>query len=212
MTTKGLTGWLLIVGPILTFLVVGILYTALVGEGETNLQAVEEAMAKIQTARLLGVIGTIVFASTFVGMTLLARSMQGPYAAVAGLLFTAITGLSILASGLGLGAMDTAQNEALNNPIADAATIGLVGDGIWASLFLFWGVANLLVGAAIVIQKNLHVVLGYLFIAWGVLFVLVSIIESVDIPDGVGLVIWLLLNLTMVATGVITVLEDKKAS
>ena len=41
MTPKGLTGWLLTAGPILTFLVVGILYGQIIGSGDTNLQAVE---------------------------------------------------------------------------------------------------------------------------------------------------------------------------
>jgi len=205
MNSKVLTGWLLIAGPILTFIVVGILYDAVIGPGKTNTDAVQEAMAKAQTARLLGIIGMVAFVSTYIGMTLLARSMQGenrsgaPYATIAGVVFTAVTAIAILASGLGLGAMDTAKDS-----VSDAATIGLIGDGIFSSLFVFWGIGNILIGSAMVIQKNLHVVVGWLFVGWGIFMIIISAVEAAAIPDAVGLILWGGLNLTMVAAGVLT--------
>lgn len=213
MSYKSLTGWLLIAGPILTFLIAGILYDAIIGPGETNADAVREAMGKAQTARLLGMVGVIVFVSTFAGMTLLARSMQAegkpgsPYATLAMILFVGVTGLSMLAAGLGLGAMDVAKESG----VADAAIVELVGNGIFGPMLVFWGIANLLIGAAMVIQKNLHQVLAYLFVGWGLFMIIISAIEAADIPDAVGLVLWAGINLTMVATGVLT-LRDKEAS
>ena len=210
MNSKVLTGWLLIAGPILTFIVVGILYDAVIGPGKTNTDAVQEAMAKAQTARLLGIIGMVAFVSTYIGMTLLARSMQGenrsgaPYATIAGVVFTAVTAIAILASGLGLGAMDTAKDS-----VSDAATIGLIGDGIFSSLFVFWGIGNILIGSAMVIQKNLHVVVGWLFVGWGIFMIIISAIEAAAIPDAVGLILWGGLNLTMVAAGVLTLREKQ---
>ena len=210
MNSKVLTGWLLIAGPILTFIVVGILYDAVIGPGKTNTDAVQEAMAKAQTARLLGIIGMVAFVSTYIGMTLLARSMQGenrsgaPYATIAGVVFTAVTAIAILASGLGLGAMDTAKDS-----VSDAATIGLIGDGIFSSLFVFWGIGNILIGSAMVIQKNLHVVVGWLFVGWGIFMIIISAVEAAAIPDAVGLILWGGLNLTMVAAGVLTLREKQ---
>ena len=213
MSYKSLIGYLLIAGPILTFLFVGILYDAIIGPGETNADAVREAMDKAQTARLLGMIGMIVFVSTFAGMALLARSMTGdakpgsPYATLAMILFVGVTGLSMLASGLGLGAMDIANESGAS----DAAIVGLVGDGIFGPMFVFWGIANLFIGAAMLIQKNLHQVVAYLFVGWGLFMIIISAIEAANIPDAVGLVLWAGLNLTMVAAGILT-LRSKEAS
>ena len=204
MSTRSLTGWLLIAGPLLTFLMIAIVYPAVIGEGETSADAVKEAMAELELARVLGMAGTLSFVSVFIGMTLLARSMQGDdnpggaYAAVAGIVFTAVAALAILASGLSLGAMDAAETNT-----SDGVTIGLVGDGVFSPLFVFWGVANLLVGMAMVIQKNLHLIVAWLFVGWGVFMIAISAI-SADIPDAVGNVLWLGLNLTMVAAGVLT--------
>ena len=211
MSTRSLTGWLLIAGPLLTFLMIAIVYPAVIGEGETSADAVKEAMAELELARVLGMAGTLSFVSVFIGMTLLARSMQGDdnpggaYAAVAGIVFTAVAALAILASGLGLGAMDAAETNT-----SDGVTIGLVGDGVFSPLFVFWGVANLMVGMAMVIQKNLHLIVAWLFVGWGVFMIAISAI-SADIPDAVGNVLWLGLNLTMVAAGVLT-LRAKQAS
>ena len=217
MSTKTMTGWLLLAGPILTFLTVGILYEALIGPGETNLEAVQEAMANAQMARLLGMIGLIAFVSVFIGMTLLSRSMIGDdkpgsaYASAAGIVFAALTAIGILAAGLGLGAMDAARDPSggpIINIVSDAAIIGLVSNGIFAPLFVFWGVGNLLVGSALLSQKNLPTVIGWLFIGWALFMLIVSAIEAVAIPDTVGLVLWAGLNLTMVATGYLTLRKN----
>ncbi len=212
MNSKTLTGWILIVGPILTFLVVGILYDAVIGPGETNAEAVSEAMAKAQMATLLRIIGAIAFVSPFIGMTLFSRSMQGetspgaPYAAIAGIVFTAISAIAILASGLSLGTIDTAKNS-----VSDAAIIEIISDGIFPGLFVFWGIGNILIGTAMVIQKNLHIVMGWLFVCWGAFMLIISVLESVEIPDAVGLILWAGLNLTMVTLGILT-LKPKETS
>ena len=72
-----MTGWLLIAGPVLTFIVIGILYTGLVGNQETPADSVKEMMAAPDLSRLLLRVGSVVFVCIFLGLTLLSRSMQG---------------------------------------------------------------------------------------------------------------------------------------
>jgi len=76
MSSKTLTGWLLIAGPLLTFLVLGLLQVILIGQQDTPADSVAEMMENVQLSKIVIVIGAIVFVATFAGLTLLARSMQ----------------------------------------------------------------------------------------------------------------------------------------
>ena len=204
MSTKSLTGWLLIAGPVLMFVVIGVLWEALIGAGETAADSVAEAMANEQLARILLVVGMIVFTATFVGLVLLARSMKGEdkpgatYADVAGIIFVAVAGASIVATGLSLGALDAAADS-----VSEGVTSEIVGNAVFAGVWVFWALGNLLLGSAMVMQKNLHAVVAWLLVGFGVFGLFTAVISFSDIPDAVGMVIWLGLTLTNVAAGVL---------
>ena len=77
MNFKTVIDWLLVAGPVLRFLVMAILKPVLIGTAETPADAVKEMMGNVQLAKITIVVGAIVFIANLVGLTLLARSMQG---------------------------------------------------------------------------------------------------------------------------------------
>ena len=76
MNTRSLTGWLLVIGPILTFIVLAGLYSALIGDGDPGPAAVADLMKNTQLSLIVTSLGSIVFVATFIGMALLANSMS----------------------------------------------------------------------------------------------------------------------------------------
>ena len=77
MSSNSLTSWLLIACTILTFLVWAVLWSVLIGDGETAKEAVAENMAKPELARAIGSLGIVVFVATLLRLGFLSRSMQG---------------------------------------------------------------------------------------------------------------------------------------
>ena len=205
MSSRSLTGWLLIAGPILTFLVIGVLYPALVGEQADPQTSVAEMMAKPELARLLLGIGASVFVSIFLGLALLARSIQGDdkpggaYATVAGIIFVALAAVGIAAVGLSAAAL-----EASTESVVLAVTLEGVSTGMFAGLWFFWGIGSLLLGAAMLMQKHLHIVVAWLYVAFGV-YVVISSLVDLNEPDVVSFVVWIVMTLVTAAAGLLTI-------
>ena len=76
MSSKNLSGWLMIAGPILTFVVIGILWSVLIGDGETSKESVNEMAENRQLSMILVAVGSLAFVSSFVGLAMLSWSMQ----------------------------------------------------------------------------------------------------------------------------------------
>ena len=77
---------------------------------------------------------------------------------------------------------------------------------MFAPIFFYWGIGNILIGTAVVIQNRLHIVIGWLFVVVGIIPVLGTIVD-VDIPDAVGMLVWIAIALTTAAAGVLTLKE-----
>jgi len=202
MSTKTLTGWLLVLGPILTFLIIGVLYSALIGDGDAGPDSVEELMKNKQLSLIVTSLGSVVFVGSFIGMALLAKSMNSgdkagsAYAAVAGVIFVGITAAGLIASGMNFAIMSIAETDT-----GTAAIVDIVADGIFSSIFFYWGIGNILLGTAVLIQKRLHLVVGWLLVIFGILPVLLTVID-VDISNNVGFIVWIGISLTATAAGV----------
>ena len=202
MSTKTLTGWLLVLGPILTFLIIGVLYAALIGDGDAGPDSVEELMKNKQLSLIVTSLGSVVFVGSFIGMALLAKSMNSgdkagsAYAAVAGVIFVGITAAGLIASGMNFAIMSIAETDT-----GTAAIVDIVADGIFSSIFFYWGIGNILLGTAVLIQKRLHFVVGWLLVIFGILPVLFTVID-VDISNNVGFIVWIGISLTATAAGV----------
>lgn len=208
MNTRSVTGWLLVCGPIGTFLVIGVLYSMLVGDQETPASSVAEMMAEPSLARLLLGLGSIVFVSSFLGLTLLSHAMRGddtPGGALASLstiIFAAVAALAIGATGLSAGALEaSATSEAI------AVNIEAVSSAMFTGVWLFWGIGSLLLGGAMVMRKNLHAVIAWIFVVFGI-FVLVSSLIDLNLADGVGMVVWIAITVVTAAAGVQTLKQN----
>ena len=202
MSTKTLTGWLLVLGPILTFLIIGVLYAALIGDGDAGPDSVEDLMKNKQLSLIVTSLGSVVFVGSFIGMALLAKSMNSgdkagsAYATVAGVIFVGITAAGLIASGMNFAIMSIAETDT-----GTAAIVDIVADGIFSSIFFYWGIGNILLGTAVLIQKRLHLVVGWLLVIFGILPVLFTVID-VDISNNVGFIVWIGVSLTATAAGV----------
>ena len=202
MSTKTLTGWLLVLGPILTFLIIGVLYSALIGDGDAGPDSVEELMKNKQLSLIVTSLGSVVFVGSFIGMALLAKSMNSgdkagsAYATVAGVIFVGITAAGLIASGMNFAIMSIAETDT-----GTAAIVDIVADGIFSSIFFYWGIGNILLGTAVLIQKRLHLVVGWLLVIFGILPVLFTVID-VDISNNVGFIVWIGVSLTATTAGV----------
>ena len=117
MNTRSLTGWLLVIGPILTFVVLAGLYSALIGDGDPGPAAVADLMKNTQLSLIVTSLGSVVFVATFIGMALLAKSMNSgdtagsAYATVAGVIFVGITAAGLIASGMNFAIMSIAETD-----------------------------------------------------------------------------------------------------
>lgn len=214
MSSRSLTGWLLIAGPVLTFVVIGLLYSSLIGDQETPESSVREMMAKPELARLLLGLGSLVFVTIFVGLTLLARSMQGDdkpggaYASLAGIIFVALAAVGIAAIGLSAAALGFATDTALATGQALAVTLEAVSIGMFVGLWFFWGIGSLLLGGAMLMQKNFHIAIAGIFVLFGLYAVIGSLVELNE-PDIVGFVIWIAMTLVVATVGVLTLREKQ---
>ena len=226
MTTRNVTGWLLIAGPVLTFVVIGVLYSALIGDQETPETSVKEMMAKPELAKALLTLGSIVFVSIFAGLALLARSMQGDdnaggvCASLAGLIFVGLATIAIAATGLSAGALEASEKSVELAVIIEAAS-----NAIFSGLWLFWGIGSLLLGGAMLRQKYLgafklkvtlfnNAAIAWIFVLFGIYVVISSLIDpglSEDLGDSIGFGLWILMSLATAAAGVLT-LRAKEAS
>lgn len=204
MNSQRMSGWLLTLAPILTFLIIGVLYSQLVGDQETPTSSIQEMMANPEVARVLLGLGSISLVSIFGGLSLLARSMwtEGNagtgYAAVAMVTFVAVAGVAIAATGLSAGAL-----EASSASVPLAVTIEGVSQAMFSGVWFFWGIGSLVLGITLVMQKNLHVAIAWGFVVFG-LFVFITSLVDVNLPDTVGLVVWIASSLLHVAAGVQT--------
>ena len=218
MQTRTLTGLLLIVGPILSFIVWAILSPAIVGSGETVPETLQLIMDNQVAWSILGTIGTLCFAGTFVGFGLLSVAMRGEgkpgaaFAAAAVFLFAALTAVVIANTGLQIGAVEAA-NQSHHGGLEAGVPILAVGQAIGAGIPTFWGVASILLGLAMWLrasgQINVRSALGAVLAVAGVLLFLGTFIDFNNTP--IGIVVWLITSITTVAIGVVT-LRGQEAS
>lgn len=212
MSTRNVTGWLLIAGPILTFVVVGIIMPSAVGEADAGAGRVAERVANYQLTVAFLAVASPALVGTFIGLSLLARSMHGGdqsgagYAAVAGIIFAGLAAIAIVATGNSVVAM----NANVDGNASDAAMIDVVGNAMIAGMVFYWSIGYLLLGLCAVMQKSLPVISSWLLVAVGIVGILLWVID-VDVSDAVSLVLWLLLSLAAVVAGVST-LRSKQAS
>ena len=109
-----------------------------------------------------------------------------------------LASLNLLNNELG----DAAQNK------ADAVVAQIVSRTIWTGLFFFWGIAFVLIGGALVIQKRLNSIVAWIFVVFGTLFVILSV-TPIELAQNVGFLIFGMMSLNTVIAGVLRLRETE---
>jgi len=212
VNSKNLIGWLLILGPLTVFIFGALLDGILIGEGATPTDAVTEMTAKQGLKHWLTVLGSLGFVFAFIGTVLLCDSMQGDnkpgrvFARIGMIIFTALVALAMAASMTDLASLAAIQEDVTESTSAamwveHAVTIHLVGQTLWSGLFFFWGIGFIMVGIALIMQKKLHIIVDWIFVVFGALFVILTV-TPLDLAQTIGFVVFGIMVLNTIAAGV----------
>jgi hypothetical protein len=126
----------------------------------------------------------------------------GSYAQIAGMLFVLLAAVNLASSGLQYGVMEAGSE----GKVEIAAILHEGSDYIGGMTQIFWGLATLLTGLALVAQKKVSPILAYILVAVGAIGMITffDAVIGVEVPDMFGMVMWLLWTLSTVALGFFT--------
>ena len=142
----------------------------MVGSGDTPQEKLELALANEVAWNIFGIIGSLCFTSLFVGLSLLSLSMRGEgkagdaWAAASVFVFAGLVGVGIASTGLSLQAVAIANEHG----VAAGVPLQNIGDALSGGFGLFFGIAAIMLGTTIALQKTAPVFLGWLFALVGV--------------------------------------------
>tara|TARA_B000000460_G_C21445662_1_gene361443 strand:+ start:66 stop:692 length:627 start_codon:yes stop_codon:yes gene_type:complete len=180
-------------GPIVFFVVIIGVWGAVIGEGETAAENVANIIDKPTLASILVMIGSIAYVSIFVGYALTAWSRAdgsttaGTLASVASLIFVGIAAISMGFTGAHFGVIGGGEEDAVES----AWVMAVIDNGL-SSTFWFWALGNIILGAALFIEKKINNIGSLLLILWGVLIVLMHFtVEIEDFPRVIGMIIFM---------------------
>ena len=122
------------------------------------------------------------------------------------IIFTALVALAMAASMTDLASLAAIQEDVTESTSAamwveHAVTIHLVGQTLWSGLFFFWGIGFIMVGIALIMQKRLHIVVDWIFVVFGALFVIL-IVTPLDLAQDIEFVVFGIMVLNTIAAGV----------
>ena len=197
MGSKMLTGSMMLGGMILGFIMT-FLETSTSETDSFAVVAQQLIDSPMQTA-LSGTVFTISILATLIGTAYLARSMQGEnrsgsdIAGLASVLAFLAAAILLVSSGLQNSLLDTSYIERGGDP----AVVYAISEGIAHSSFSLIGASMLLLGIAIVRQKNLNLILGAFTGLFGLLLLIGGVIpagdpglDSTTAIEAVGGILW----------------------
>ena len=203
MSSRTLTGWLLIGGPIVLWVGFMSMLPALGnvdwGDASEMISAAAENAGIMKAAISVATLGMLIVAAGFAGLN---HSMSGGSSAHymrVGLLFYIIGATLVVGeSALTIGLAEAASGG--NQAAAEAlfAASGAVGSAGEATRFLGFA----LIGVSIFTQKNLHVALGALMVVIGLFGVGVAVSDYDSPIMGIGYIGGAILTL---ATGILVI-------
>jgi len=221
MGSKMLTGSMLIGGMLLGIIMVFL--EPSVSDQDSFAVAIQQLIDNSTQARLAGIGFAIAVLSALIGIVYLARSMQGeqkPGSDLAGLAsvfaFLSATVITI-SSAIQLSLMDAWYTDRGG----DVANAYAISEGMAMSAFMLIGASMLLLGLAIVRQKNLPLIVGVLTGLSGALYLLAGLMPSGDpglaetsTAGAIGGILWISgffswIIMTMVL-GIFTIRDAKK--
>ena len=170
MLSKKLIGSFMLVGPFLAIISIFIEPGSLGDEGTfaESLQAMADNYALSMISNLAWAAAIL---AIFIGIYYLARSMQGEnkpgsdLAGLASIFALLICGIVMVSTGLELTATERGSSWVTSG--GDVLSAYAISEAIFRSVFVFDGVVMLLLGLAIVKQKNLSPIVGGFFAFFG---------------------------------------------
>ena len=225
VSTKTMVGWMLVVGPILAFVIWGILYDAIIGSSEA--EGAAGIMANLQLGKdggilttIFALLGSLGFIAMLIAFSLKCRSIleeNGNGLAAVGLITFVLSAVLITAgTSIGYAAQVTFGEGGQENMTA-AVSMDMMGSAIGSGMPLFMGLSFLFLGLAMTSLKestskiyltkiSSSTVISWLFIVVSV-FMLITVFVP-DLFDGiVGMIAWLIMTVTAVYYGVTTLRE-----
>jgi len=211
MGSKMLTGSMLVIGPILA-----IIMLFLEPGGTTDEESFAIIAQNLQDNSLLGGITTVGWIVSILAITIgtayLARSMQGEQklgsdiAGLAAVLSFLAAGIVAVTGGLEMSAFDTGLAE----QGADASTAIAIAEAIFRGMFMLTGAASLLLGIAIVRQKNLNLIAGGFTALFGALLLIGWILpienEAFGLVGFIGFLGWPIMTIVL---GILTIRQAR---
>ena len=205
MNSKALTGLLLIIGPILMTIVI---FGGFPGSGGNEDWVTSDYVAEIAANIQLHTIGTLIETAGIIAMMtgwiFLAYSMHGSgkpgslLAKVAIILPLICLPIAVVSSGLSMAVAWAIEDDLMT----EAGMLYGVSEGVAGTIFNVIGISWILLGIAMILQKNLHLILAIFLIVIGAAMFLMNIIGGwLWIPGFLG---FLILSL---ATGILTVIN-----
>ncbi|MCH2305334.1 MAG: hypothetical protein MK334_00230 [SAR202 cluster bacterium] len=212
MGSKILTGWMLVIGPILAVIMLFIEPGGTTEEASFS-QTAQNLLESTTLGGITAIGWTIAALAITIGTVYLARSMQGeekPGSDLAGL--AAI--LALLSAGI------VAVDHGLHGAVfdsgwtkqgGDAANALAIGEAIFRGMFTFMAASSLLLGIAIFLQKNLNQIAGIITAVMGALLLFGWILpfesEALDFVGFIGFLGWPIMTIVL---GILTILSSKK--
>ena len=204
MNSKTLSGWMLIVAPVLFFLVLFIGFDAVIGDGANAAEDVANLLDNPTVSSIFTLIATIVVASLSIGFALLSWSKAdgstaaGTLASIAAMIFVGMVAITFV----GLGPTYPIIGEGAER-LQEAEWIMAVSDSIFAALFLAWTAGNVVLGVALLIENKINQIASGLLLLAGILMVILHLLAGIDdLPEIVWIVPFLLAIISAVVLGI----------
>ena len=170
MNSKALTGLLLIIGPILMTIVI---FGGFPGSGGNEDWVTSDYVAEIAANIQLHTIGTLIETAGIIAMMtgwiFLACSMHGSgkpgslLAKIAIILPLICLPIAVVSSGLSMAVAWAIEDDLMT----EAGMLYGVSEGVAGTIFNVIGISWILLGIAMILQKNLHLILAIVVIVVG---------------------------------------------
>ena len=212
MGSKILTGWMLVIGPILAIIFLFIEPGGTADE-VTFSKTAQNLLDNTTLGAITGVGQTVAMLAITVGTTFLARSMQGEQKSgsdLAGLAAVlAFLSAGIVAVGYGLHMVVFDSDWAKLG--GDTTNSIAMGEAVTRGMFTFTAGASVLLGIAIFIQKNLNQIAGGITALFGAFLLLGWLLpfES-EVLGTIGFIGFLGWPIMTIVLGILTILSSRK--
>ena len=208
MLSKKLIGSLMFLGPLLG---IAMAFIEPAGMSEDSFAVKAQTMIDNSELTMISSMGfALAVMAIFIGIHYLARSMQGEdkpgsdLAGIASVFALLIVGVVMVSFGIEITVGE--KESSWIGQGGDVVNALAISEAISQSVFFFNGVVILLLGIAIIRQKNLNQIVGGLFILFGACIVVGGIFS---VGDNIGGMIWLTgflgWLLTTIATGILII-------